>query len=327
MNVRLNARDLPDLTFSQQFPVDFKTILPYEEQVLRFDFDVARGTYHQLWFEGVTLGWGDFRLPKPLRLDVESDAPSIEMHFSLSMESRARWGRTGEQMQFGRNEHNLIFAPHFEGSLHLAPGPNPHFFEINLSPLFWERFHLFDAPPLTDLLEAVEKKHPAMVSRHNAGMTPAMHRAIAEMREAPYQGHLKRLFLEAKVLELLALQCGQFGRAAPVGEEAFSRKDLDKLHALRAYLVEHPTAPHSLAGLARRAELNEFKLKRGFREAFGTTVFGFVRDLRMEQAQRLLREGRLNIAEVSDLTGYKNPTHFTAAFKKKFGLTPRQVLG
>lgn len=67
---------------------------------------------------------------------------------------------------------------------------------------------------------------------------------------------------------------------------------------------------------------NEFTLKKGFKEVFGTTLFGMVADKRLQQAKEELLAGIKNIAEISYDAGYKNPTHFSAAFKRKFGVSP-----
>ncbi|ANH81817.1 hypothetical protein A8C56_13250 [Niabella ginsenosidivorans] len=59
---------------------------------------------------------------------------------------------------------------------------------------------------------------------------------------------------------------------------------------------------------------------------FGTTVFGMVAEVKMEQARQLLLSGEKNISEVSDLTRYSHQAHFTRTFKKKFGVPPREYV-
>ncbi|WP_256441273.1 helix-turn-helix transcriptional regulator [Chitinophaga sp. HK235] len=70
---------------------------------------------------------------------------------------------------------------------------------------------------------------------------------------------------------------------------------------------------------------NDFKLKKGFKEMFGNTVFGYMNQVRMEKAKLLLLEGKNSIADISFTVGYKNPQHFTAAFKKHFGYLPSEL--
>lgn len=80
----------------------------------------------------------------------------------------------------------------------------------------------------------------------------------------------------------------------------------------------------SLIELAHHVGTNEFTLKKGFKELFGTTVFGFWTDAKMNQAKLMITEQDMSISEVSDSIGYKNPRHFSAAFKRKFGVIPSQ---
>jgi AraC-like DNA-binding protein len=80
--------------------------------------------------------------------------------------------------------------------------------------------------------------------------------------------------------------------------------------------------PPSLPELARSVGLNEFKLKVGFRTHFGTSVFGYLRAQRMDQARRLLVRGELSVTEVAARVGYSNPSKFAAAFRKHFGRPP-----
>jgi AraC-like DNA-binding protein len=58
---------------------------------------------------------------------------------------------------------------------------------------------------------------------------------------------------------------------------------------------------------------------------FGTTVFGYLTDIRMQEARRLLVDEKLYVGEVAERMGYQQPHHFTAAFKRKFGVLPKKI--
>jgi AraC-like DNA-binding protein len=83
--------------------------------------------------------------------------------------------------------------------------------------------------------------------------------------------------------------------------------------------------PASIAALSRKAGINSMKLKTGFKQLFNTTVFGYLHTIRMQEAKRLLTEENMQVNEVADRIGYKYPHHFTAAFKRKFNITPSQL--
>ena len=101
--------------------------------------------------------------------------------------------------------------------------------------------------------------------------------------------------------------------------------DFERLQEARGILEVEFVDPPGLFELARRVGLNDFKLKRGFKEAFGTTVFGYVRRLRMDKAKSLLENGDLNVTEAALEAGYSLLGHFAASFKKRFGILPSQI--
>ena len=62
-----------------------------------------------------------------------------------------------------------------------------------------------------------------------------------------------------------------------------------------------------------------------FKKVHGNSIFEYIIALRMEHARQLLLEKNLMVTEVARTLGYKNPNHFSAAFKKKFGVCPTQI--
>jgi len=82
--------------------------------------------------------------------------------------------------------------------------------------------------------------------------------------------------------------------------------------------------PPSLADLAKEVGLNIKKLKTGFKEFYGVPVFTFLLNYKMELGKTLLQEQQLNVNEIASHLGYSTSSHFIAAFKRKFGITPKQ---
>ena len=148
---------------------------------------------------------------------------------------------------------------------------------------------------------------------------------LYQLLKCPYQDDIRRLYLEGKVLELLAIQTQQFTEETQplVRSPHLKPSDIERIHHAKHILINNLANPPSLASLAKQVNLNDYKLKQGFRQVFGTTAFGCLHQYRMEQAQLLLKERELNVAEISQVVGYANPSQFSAAFKKKFGVTPK----
>lgn len=78
--------------------------------------------------------------------------------------------------------------------------------------------------------------------------------------------------------------------------------------------------------LAQQVGLCDRTLRRGFRELFGTSVIGYLTQQRLNQAANLLRQGDYTIAEVATSVGYTHLGHFAAAFRKQFGMSPKECL-
>lgn len=155
-------------------------------------------------------------------------------------------------------------------------------------------------------------------------VTPAMMRVINEILYNPLSGSLRALMLEAKIMELIALQLESVAERNNKDEKT-DRKDRDLFFSIRDHLDKTFMDDHSLKGLGRAFGINECKLKSGFKKTFEKTIFEYIHDRRMDYAYQLLHDHGLFVNEVSGKVGYKNPNHFSTAFKKKFGITPGKI--
>ena len=148
---------------------------------------------------------------------------------------------------------------------------------------------------------------------------------LGDMNENKFTGSARSLLLEAKAIELLGLQIEDLlgasgGQVAP--EKGISRQDLEKFEALREYLNEHFLKPLSLHQMSRDFLLNDFKLKKGFKQLYKETPFQYIRRLKMEKAKELLRSRTMDLDQVSQLTGYSTIYHISDAFYKQFKYRP-----
>jgi AraC-like DNA-binding protein len=152
-----------------------------------------------------------------------------------------------------------------------------------------------------------------------------MRQALYDVLHCPLEGIIKKIYVESKVLELVALVVNQAKQSVPRDASDMKKEDVERLHYAREIILQRMDEPCSLMQLARLTGLNDFKLKKGFRDLFGTTVFGYLLEERMNLARRRLLEGEMSIAGIAAEVGYKNATHFTAAFKRFFGYLPSDV--
>ena len=174
--------------------------------------------------------------------------------------------------------------------------------------------------PLQHMLQDTKRFHQSL-----GKITPAMVQALQQILHCPYQGSAQHLYLESKALELLALQfvCLDANLLSAPRRSPLKANDLERVQYARDILVQRSRNPPSLMELAHEVGLNDYKLKQGFRHLFGKTVFGYLRDYRMEQAQHLLQQSNLTITQVAAQVGYRNPEAFSTAFRRKFAISPK----
>jgi len=82
--------------------------------------------------------------------------------------------------------------------------------------------------------------------------------------------------------------------------------------------------PFSISQLAKSVGMSESSLKRTFRSMYGASIFSSFQRHRMSEARKLLEESKYNVAEVAYRVGYANPSHFSRAFSRYFGVPPKE---
>ncbi|MGG1923122.1 AraC family transcriptional regulator [Chryseobacterium sp. NRRL B-14798] len=324
MTVRLYDENFGNMLMERDYPSSyFLDDGGIQESITQLTPPYGNGFYHEISFTHVHISFGNIVLNKPLQLYLESDFDSVEMHFTLKGKSKAISGNFQKTIVFDNYQHNIIYAHHMEGRMEFE-GPEMYVFEINLAPEFFKKF----LPEYSGLFEifrnSIDKQNSSLIQAGHNRITHDMYQVLNDIILCNRKGTFKRIYLEAKVNELLLLQLEQFFDSES-SSSSLQKKDIEKMYAVRDYIVKNLNADSSLNDLAHLVGTNEFTLKKGFKEIFGTTVFGFWNDLKMEQAKKMLLDSDLNISEISDHIGYKNPRHFSSAFKRKFNILPSQI--
>jgi AraC family transcriptional activator of pyochelin receptor len=184
-----------------------------------------------------------------------------------------------------------------------------------------------DFPELTELLEKKEKGFTTQLGASPATASPMMMRIVKAIIDCPNTGDLRRNFMQAKISVLLLLALEQI-ISRPAEKETsihLKRYDLEKIHEAREYLLLNMENPPTLKELAHKMGINDFKLKKGYKQVFGTTIFGDFNRERMDKAIQCLLEKNMSIANTALLTGYQDPPNFIRAFKVYFGSTPGEL--
>ena len=157
---------------------------------------------------------------------------------------------------------------------------------------------------------------------HISPNTPAMETAALDIFNCAFHGSLKKVFLEGKALELAS--CQLHGLIPSREPARLSGQECDKVRAAREILVRHIDAPPSFLALAGMVGMPHNRLAMGFQAVYGSTPFALLRDLRLEKSRTLLKSQTGNVTQVAMDVGYASLSHFAKAFKKKYGISPKQ---
>jgi AraC-like DNA-binding protein len=161
----------------------------------------------------------------------------------------------------------------------------------------------------------------------DARISPSMAIVLNQLMNYNLHPTIKPLYFKAKAYELLSLY---FNRPADADVEQCpflaDEDNVSKIKRAKQIMISRMTEPPTLQQLADEINLPLNKLKEGFKQIYGDSVFSFLFDYKMEVARQLLATGSHNVNEVGLKVGYSAASHFIAAFKKKFGTTPKKFL-
>ncbi len=299
----------------------------YTEALFRFsEKGRPAGQVKTLATPGLTLVELDLQTAEPFQLSDTQGEEGAESLFVLQGNVESRFDAFDQPLVFHRNHQSIQYNPRFSGIHLIRPG---RFHALTISYDISYLAGLLSSGcsgPLQELGERIRKKQSFLAAPHALDVSGRISAVIHAMQQCPFAGATRYVFLESKMMELFVLQMEQLQRLQQKRpEEKWNRIDMERLHAVREYIDNAYLGSFTLRDLALRFGLNEFKLKKGYRELFQTTVFGHVHLLRMQKARALLSEKEMNVSETAFHIGYDNVSSFSTAFKKRFGYSPGRI--
>ena len=247
----------------------------------------------------------------------------IQFHFCLK-----------GQADFIFNEGNYSFSVHESNSILLYNPKKILPINLNLFPNSWvisviisiKKFHsLFskDADHIHFLSsDNIEKKY-----YDNNVISPSMSVVLNQIFNLNIHKSMESLYLKGKVYELMSLYFNKneesmFDQCPFLVDE----DNVRKIRMAKEIILNNIAEPPGLVELSEKIGLNIKKLKEGFKQIYGDTVYGYLLDYKMNEARRMLSSRNFNVNEVGLKIGYSTSSHFIAAFKKKYGTTPKKYL-
>ena len=276
---------------------------------------------------GLMLEIGDYRIIKNIAVSFEFKHLSVVLGFTISGNTSftVNYEEGQKDVWVFKSGHSYMsYLPEWQGVAEYPARTPVRTVDIYIDPLllntFMERQHDQIPTGMRDIVNGANEKH----YYHALTTTPPVNMAIHQMLNCPYQCPLKRLYLESKALELISHNLAQFvsPESTLKNPSVLRPDDIERIQHARKIISRDLENPPTLFELARSVGLTHTKLNRGFREIYGTTVFGYLHKIRLERAKLLLEEQRMNVTEAAFTVGYNSLPSFSTAFSKHFGLKP-----
>lgn len=260
---------------------------------------------------------------EPVKVQRSINSSFIQFHFSGKGESKFFFNNGSYKIPLLEENSLLLYNPKRDLPIDVELKPNSWLISIVIS---IKKFHaLFseEANYISFLnLENRDKQY-----YKDAPLSPGMVIVLNQLDSHNVVSSIKGLYYKAKAYELLSLY---FNRAGDPNVEQCpflnDEENVLKIRKAKEIIISNMAEPPSLQELSSEIGLSLKKLKEGFKQIYGDSVFSFLFDYKMEYARKLLDSGEFNVNEVGLRVGYSTSSHFIAAFKKKFGTTPKKYL-
>ena len=258
-----------------------------------------------------------------IRETREMSSDYIQFHFCTKGHGDFLFNEGNYSFPVDEENNILLFNPQRDLPLDLKLSPNTLLVSVIIS---IKKFHsLFSQD--ADHIHFLSPENLTKKYYDSSIISPSMAVVLSQILSANVHPSMQALYLKGKVYELLSLY---FNKSEDANSEQcpflVDEENVRKIRQAKEIILNHMVEPPSLQALSDEIDLSLSKLKEGFKQLYGDTVYGYLLSHKMEEARRMLESGKYNVNEVGLKIGYSTSSHFIAAFKKKYGTTPKKYL-
>lgn len=251
------------------------------------------------------------------------DSSFIQFHFCLKGSSKFIFNEGRYTLNILEENSLLLYNPQRDLPIHLEIHPNSWLVSVLIS---IKKFHgLFSQE--ADYITFLSDDNKDKKYYKDGKISPSMAIVLTQLIHYNLNQSIKNLYFKGKAYELLSLYFNR-NEDANIEQCPFlvDETNVIKIRKAKDIIISQMAEPPSLQELADEIGLTLKKLKEGFKQIYGDTVYSFLFDYKMEVARKLLESGEHNVNEVGLKVGYSTASHFIAAFKKNYGTTPKKYL-
>lgn len=252
-----------------------------------------------------------------------TDVNSIQFHFCVKGKVKFNFNQGSYALSIEEDRSLLLYNPTKSIPINVEIFPNSWFVSLLVSV---KKLHsLFSAQ--ANYIDLLMEENQGKKYYKEGEILPATAVVLSQMLNYNLHHSVKNIYLKGKAYELIGLYFNQ-PEETNVEQCPFlvDEDNVRKIKLAKEIILQRMIDPPSLNELADEVGLSLKKLKEGFKEIYGDTVYSFLLDYKMNYARKLLERGQNNVNEIGLTIGYSTASHFIAAFKKKFGTTPKKYV-
>ncbi len=286
--------------------------------------NIAEGSYRQLMLEEdsyILLANNETASIQKVKHPI--DRSYIQFHFCLKGGGKFIFNEGRYAMEITEDHSLLLYNTQTDLPLHLEYRPGSQLVSLVMTIRSFHALFSSEAGYIPFLSE--ENKSKKYYAQDP--ISPAVSVILNQLMNFNLHPSVSALYLRGKVYELIALL---FNRGDDTLLEQcpylVDEDHLKRIRRAKEIIIERMSEPPGLKPLAEEVGLPLKKLKEGFKQVYGDSVYSFLFDYKMEYARKMLESQRYNVNEVGLKVGYSTASHFIAAFRKKFGTTPKKYV-
>ena len=253
----------------------------------------------------------------------EIDSSFIQFHFCLKGHAKFIFNDGRYALEVNEENSLLLYNTQLDLPMNLELSPNSWIVSIVMT---IRKFHsLFSKEANYIPFLSQENKEKKYYSQE--GVSPVIAVVLSQIMNYNLHPSIKELYIRGKVYELISLYFNK-SPDADIEQCPFlvDEDNVRRIRMAKEIVIARMAEPPTLQELSKEIGLSLKKLKEGFKQIYGDSVYSFLFDYKMEQARKLLEAGKHNVNEIGLKVGYSTSSHFIAAFKKKYGTTPKKYV-
>lgn len=255
-----------------------------------------------------------------IRVNDFQDTSHVSMHFQLAGRSNASISGLDNYQPMQCGQFNILNCVTPLSSFTFPKQNKYEYLCLGLRPSFFNEVLNECGPAYAGLLDQSLKGNPFTLFNSAVAVHQHQFDILQLIQNPPVADTLKTNYTRSKLKELIFLSLDTSPK-----KDKINSADVEKLYQVREFLTDQYLSDQSMNTICRNFMLNEFKLKKGFKELFGITVFGYIHKLRMIYAYELLAGGGLRTGEIASIVGYTSDSSFIRAFKSFHGYSPQKL--